>query len=143
MLKLNNRFVLMRRLVSITRQNCTRWIFIFGVLAGLFFSGGEGIRLLPFPIAEAGNSKNTASILEKNLKSYAFSVHNFGNYSSLIKSKSQKHINQYLPGGHLIFDWSNVRAIFHLQPARRREKANLSHASVFLSSPSDRAPPTA
>ncbi len=124
-----------------TRQNRVRWIFIFGVLAGLFFSGGEGIRLLPFPIAEGNNSKNTAFHSRKNLKSYAFSVHNSGNHSSLIKSTSQKDTNQYLLGGHLTFDWSNIRGNFCLQPARNREKANLSHASVFLSSQSDRAPP--
>ncbi len=116
---------------------------MFGVLTGLFFSGGEGIRLLPFPIAEGNNSKNTASILEKNLKSYALSVHNSSNYSPLLKSKSQKHTNQYLPGGHLTFDWANIRGNLCLPPPVNREEANLSHASVFLSSQSDRAPPTA
>jgi hypothetical protein len=142
MLKLGNNFILMKRFASMTRHNRVRWIFILGVLAGLFLSGGEGIRLLPFPIAEGNNSKNTASILKKNLKSYAFSVHNSSNYSPLLKSQSQKHTNQYLPGGHLIFNWSSIHANFCLQSAHDRREANLSHTSVFLSSPSDRGPPT-
>jgi hypothetical protein len=111
------------------------------VLAGLFFSGGEGVQLLPFPIAEVDNSKNIAIALEKNLKSYALSVHNSGNYSPLPKFKFQKHTNQDAASGHLTFDWSNARANFYLQSARNREEANLSHLSVFLSSQSDRAPP--
>jgi len=124
------------------RQNHTRWILIFGLLIGLFFSGGEGIQLLPFPVAEGSNSKNTSSILEKNLKSYVLSVHNSSNHSPLLKSKFQKNANQYLPGGHSTFDWSSIRAKLFLQQENNREKPNLSHASVFLSSQSDRAPPT-
>jgi hypothetical protein len=133
----------MKRFVSMTRQNCTRRIFIFAVLVGLFFSGGEGVQLFPFPIAEGNNKKNTASLLDKNLKSYAYSVHNSGNHSPLFKSKFQKDTNQYLDGGHLGPDWSNARGNLCLQPAHHREDANLLHASVFLSSQSDRAPPTA
>ncbi len=141
MLKLGNKFILMKKFAFMTRQNYTRWIFIFVVLTGLFFSGGEGVQLLPFPIAEGNNSKNTASILVKNPKAYAFSVHNSGNHSSLLESKFQKDTNQYLPGGHLTFDWSNVRATFCLQSARNREEADFSHNSLVLGSQSDRAPP--
>ncbi|HXG84777.1 MAG TPA: hypothetical protein VNI84_12210 [Pyrinomonadaceae bacterium] len=97
--------------------------------------------MLPFPVAEGNNSKNTASVIEKNPKSYAFSVHNSGNPSTLLESKFQKHSNQYLPGKHPTFDWSNVRANLCLQSAQNREEANLSHALVFQNSQSDRAPP--
>jgi len=141
MLKLINNLIPMKKLVSMTRQNFTRGILIFGVLARLFFSGGEGVHLFPFPVSESDNSKNTASVLEKNLRSYAYSIPNSGSHSTLLKSELQKQTNHYLPGGHLIFDWSNVRANFCLQPAYNREEANLSHASVFLILQSDRAPP--
>lgn len=114
---------------------------MFGVLTGLFFSGGEGIQLLPFPSAEDNNSKNTRSILEKNLKSYAFSIHNSGNPSPLLKSKFQKHTNQYLPAGHLIFDWSDVHANLGLQSGLYGQEANLLHSAIFLILQSDRAPP--
>ena len=135
-------YIPMKKFTSMSRHNRARWILMFGVLAGLLFSGGEGIHLLPFPITEDNNSKNTAPILEKNLKSYAFSVHNSGNSFPLLKSKFQKDTNQYLPDGHSIFDSSNVRAELSLQSARYREKANCSRFSVFFNSPSDRAPPT-
>jgi len=131
----------MKKFTFMSRHNCARWILMFGVLAGLLFSGGEGIRLLPFPGAKAHNLKNTASVLEKNLKSYALSIHNSGNPSLLLKSKFQKDTNQYLPGGHLIFERLNIRANYWLQSSPYRQKANLSHPSVFLSSQSDRAPP--
>ena len=132
----------MKRFPSMTRQNCLRWIFIFGVLSGLFFSSGEGIQLLPFPIGESTDSKNTTSALEKNLKSYALSVHNSSSHSALLKSKFQKHVNQYLPGGNLIFDWSNACANLGLQSRFHCQEANLSHSAIFLILQSDRAPPT-
>jgi len=133
----------MRTFPSNAWQNYTRWILIFGLLAGLFFSSGEGIQLFPFPIAEGDSSKNTASIDVNNQKFYAFSVHNSGGHLPTLQSKFQKPTNQYLSGGHLTFGWSNFRANFCLQPAHDRREANLSHTSVFLNSPSDRGPPTA
>ena len=141
MLKSGDSLFPMKKFTSMSRHNRARWILMFGVLAGLLFSCGEGIRLLPFPNAEADNSKNTQSVFEKNLKSYALSIRNSGNPSPLLKSKFQKHINQYLPGGQLIFDWSSPRVKLFLPSARNREKANLLCASVFLNSQSDRAPP--
>lgn len=142
MLKSGNKLILMKRFASMTRHNTARWIFIFGVLAGLLFSGGEGIQLFPFQAAEADNSKNTFSVLEEDLKSYALSVHNSGNHSHLLKSKPQKQTNQYLSGGRSTFTRSSICPKLFLKPARNREDANPSHASVFLSSQSDRAPPT-
>ncbi len=141
MLKFAEDFIVMKKFASMTRNSRARWIFIFGVLAGLFLSGGEGVQLFPFPISESGYSENTASVLESNLKSYAYSVHNSGGHSTLLKSKLQKHVNQYLHGGHLTFDWSNSRANSCLQSALNRREANFSHTAVFPSSQSDRAPP--
>lgn len=132
----------MKKIAFITRLNCARWILILGVLAGLCFSSGEGVQLLPFPITESNNSENTSSNLEKNLKSYALSVHNSGNHSPSLKFKFQKQDNKYPVRGHLTFDWSSVRANLFLERARNRKEAYLSHAAVFLASKSDRAPPT-
>lgn len=132
----------MRRFASLNLQNRIRWIFIFGVLAGLFFSGGEGIQLLPFPATKNNNAENAFFVLEKNPKSYAFSVHNSGNLSPLVKSKYQKHTNKSVSGGHLNFDWSHNPANFCLQSAHICEEAALADTSLSLSSQSDRAPPT-
>jgi hypothetical protein len=132
----------MRIFPSKTWQNYTRRILIFGLLAGLFFSGGEGVQLFPFPIAEGDSSKNTASIDVNNQKFYAFSVHNSGGHLPTLQSKFQKQANQYLPVGHLTFGWSNFQANFCLPSAHKREEADFSHTSLVLSSQSDRAPPT-
>lgn len=132
---------LMKRFSSIVRQNRARWVFIFGVLMGLFFSGGEGIQLFPFAAAEDNNSKITVSVPEQNPKSYAFSVFSSRNYSTLLKSKFQKYINQYLSGEGWKFDRSDTCANFCLSPVQNPEEANLLHISLVLSSPSDRAPP--
>lgn len=123
------------------RQNSTRWIFIFSVLIGLFFSGGEGVQLFPFPITE-GNNSRTTTFQERNLKLYAFSIYNSGSHSPLIKSKFQKHTKQCLAGGNMTFYWSFVSASLYLQSVRNHQEANLSHFFVLLSSQSGRSPPT-
>jgi hypothetical protein len=132
---------LMKRFASATRKSCARWIFIFGVLAGLFFSGGEGIQLLPFPVIEANNSKNTSFILESNSKSYAFTVFSSGNYSTLFKSKFQKHANQHLSGANPTFSRLDAGANFCRQAAQIRQEANLLHLAAVADSQSNRAPP--
>jgi hypothetical protein len=123
------------------RQNCARWFFLFGVLAGLFFSGGEGIQLLPFPAVEGRRSEITFSEREENSRSYAFSVFSSRNYSALLKSKFQKYTGQYLTGACLTFDRSETCADVRLRSAERREAADLRHPSTARSSRSDRAPP--
>lgn len=131
----------MKTFISMIRQNSARWIFIFGLLAGLFFSGGEGIQLFPFPVSEDKNSEITSSVPEKNPKSYTFSVFSSRNYSTLLKSKFQKHANQDLFGESWAFDWSENSANFCRQTAQNRQEANLLRLAFVLSSQSDRAPP--
>jgi hypothetical protein len=122
-------------------QNSMRWIFIFCVLTGLFFSGGEGVQLFPFPVMEGDNSKTTSSFQERNSKSYAFSIYNSANHTSLFKSKFQKHACQYLSGAHLIFNWSNSNANFYFQSVYNRKESDPWHTSVLLGSITDRGPP--
>lgn len=131
----------MKSFTLIPGQNCARWIFIFGVLVGLFFSGGEGIQLLPFPNAENNFSKNTSFILEKKSNAYAFSVHGSGKYSTLLKSKCQKHAHQNLAGENLTFDRADFRANFCWRTAQHRHEPDFLQISLVLSSQSDRAPP--
>jgi len=131
----------MKTFISMIRQNSARWIFIFGVMTGLFFSGGEGIQLFPFPVAEDSSSKISASVPDKNPKSYAFSVFSSRNYSNLLKSKFQKDANQYLSSEGLIFGGSEISANFCRQSVQNRQEANLLRLALVLSSQSDRAPP--
>ncbi|HEY0457886.1 MAG TPA: hypothetical protein VGC97_01970 [Pyrinomonadaceae bacterium] len=132
----------MKIFTSIVRQNCARWLFIFGVLAGLFFSSGEGIQLLPFPVAEGANLKVNASVPEVNSKSYAFSVFSSRNYSALLKAKFQKDISQYLSGESLTFERSDARAKRRLPAAQIWRQSNLlPRGSLVPNSRSKRAPP--
>jgi hypothetical protein len=123
------------------RQNSTSWIFIFSVLVGLFFSSGEGVQLFPFPITEESNASKSFSFLEKNPKSYAFSIYNFGNHSLLFKSKFQKHVNKHLAGARLIFNWSNANAIFYFHSAYNSRETGHWHISAPKGSLTDRGPP--
>ena len=133
---------MIKRFSLMTRRNCIRRFFIYGVLAGLFFSGGEGVRLMPFPAADNVCSNHPSSIenIEKNLKSYILSVHNSGNPISSLKSKFQKQTGQYLSGGRLIFDSFNAKAFQRQCKPNQRESAlfRLSRVPRFQS---DRAPP--
>jgi hypothetical protein len=133
----------MKRFSSIKRQTCARWVLLFGILAGLFFSGGEGIQLFPFPVTELNHSKISASNLEENPKSYAFSVFSSRNYSTLLKSKFQKDANQYLSGELLTCAGLDLRANFCLSSARNHKETDLLRRSLDPDSQSDRAPPAA
>ena len=119
------------------RQKCIRWIFIFSVLTGLFFSGGEGIRLIPFPTSEAFNSYN----IKKNSKSYALSIHNSSNSFLFLKSKYQKEINQFLSGGHLVINRLQIRPNNRWKLVSNHRKT-FQPQSLVLNFRSDRAPPT-
>ena len=141
MLKSANRLISMKRFAFTIKQKCIRLIFIFGVLAGLFFSGGEGVHLLPFPNAEDTNSRNSAAILEKNPKLYALAMQNSGICTLLLKSNSQRQFYRPTAGGYLVFDSLHARADNCLAPAHNREKAYFLSLLLVSGSLSDRAPP--
>lgn len=131
------------------RQKRARWVLIFGLLAGLFFSGGEGIRLMPFPVSEIDNSKIAetsnagigVSALEENSKSYAFSVFSSRSFSAFLKAKFQKNTNQYLSGEHYTFERRESRANFSPRFACQRQEADFPRVSPFTESQPGRAPP--
>jgi hypothetical protein len=131
----------MRAFHAKTQQHDTRWIILFGLLAGLFFSGGEGIQLMPFRIAKAGNSKNTSLLRGNNSKSYALSVHNSNKYSPLLKFKSHKDSKQHSASGHLTFNGLNASANYYLQSVCSRNEAEFLHIILLLDSQSERGPP--
>ena len=131
----------MKTFTSMIRQTPARWLLIFGLLAGLFFSDGEGIQLLPFPDSERVNSEINVSVRDDNSKSYAFSVFSPRGFSALLKAKFQKETNQYLSGESLTFDRSESSADFRRQLVRNNREATLRHVSLFKASQSNRAPP--
>lgn len=121
-------------------QTFIRRFLIIGVITGLFFSSGEGIRLLPFPATFVGSEKNTDQKISDVFKSYSFSDYNYASHSRVIKLKDQKNFKffdsdglydkNYQPLCALV---STVKKIYH-QPF-------FLNNSIVLISPSDRGPP--
>lgn len=131
----------MKTFTSMARQTQARWILIYGVLIGLFFSGGEGIRLMPFPEAEGRVSRINASAADKNSKSYAFSVFNSRSAYTLLKSKFQKDPHQNLPGDYSLFERPDARPAFRPLQISNLQENDLPRLSTVSDSRSNRAPP--
>ena len=111
------------------------------LLTGMFFSGGEGIRLLPF--SDAPNSSATEAIGKKK-QGYVFSVH--GTSGRLNKASAEFQKN--LKGGLLVSGYPNLLRQETFQPYFLQSKNRFKNALNFSSScvlaiPSDRAPPHA
>src|SRR5687767_12363155 len=73
------------------QQSFYRAALLMGVLAGLLFSCGEGVRLLPFPAAENTTSqfKSGGDInYQKNLHRFE---NNAGKYQSKLQRDNLKH----------------------------------------------------
>lgn len=84
----------MNRFFSKQLSVCLRTILLFGLLNGLLFSSGEGIRLLPFPASETSQNSNfehrnnKEDIYEKNF-------HRFENHSQNYQLKNQKNSDNH------------------------------------------------
>lgn len=121
-------------------KSFTRLILIVGVMTGLFFSGGEGIRFLPFPPTVAQTEKDAFQVHSGKSKSYAFSVYNSNLHNGKVKSKNQKNIK--------IFDLADVVKnrrqtidFLYLSAKPNYYRAAFSISTDIFISPSDRAPP--
>lgn len=132
---------LVKRDLFESRLRLVRWVVLLGILMGLFFSGGEGIRLLPFPNSSETEAKNSSRILTSNSSSFNFSTHHSGNYSLNIKSQIQKNLKRVLSG----FKPGSVGLIvtesFQFTPQKNHQIVFFSYESFLLSSISGRAPP--
>lgn len=132
----------MKRFISTIRQTRARWLLIYGVLAGLFFSSGEGIQLLPFPVsAKSKASKPSASSRDEPSKSYAFSVFSSRSSFTLLKSKVQKDTNQYLSGEYFTLVRSQGRATLCAFGAENPRSKNRLYRFPVKNSRPKRAPP--
>jgi hypothetical protein len=129
----------MRKLFRGKLHFCLRALLLCGVLTGLLFSGGEGIRLLPFPAAAAG-PPGAAWKLEKG-SDYQKNVHRFENQQGSYQSKSQRSHPHH---------WWDQAPAFYLSPkslaAAGPEKDFPTRPRIFRSLPrtengGSRAPP--
>lgn len=121
-------------------KSFTRLILIVGVMTGLFFSGGEGIQLLPFPTVAAQTEKEAAQIHSGKSKSYAFSVNNSNIHNGTVKSKSQKNL-KYFDLADVVKNRRQTIDFLYLSAKPNYYRAAFSVSTDIFISPSDRAPP--
>lgn len=117
----------------------TRWFVMIGVLAGLFFSSGEGIQLLPFPNSPERAGKVTVRLENEKSKPYSLSVHNTGAQQNFVKNKVQKD--------QKILDFAAVGSKLKPEKFTHAPVIQNFHEPAFYiahnlsASPSNRAPP--
>src|SRR5215203_6133115 len=71
-------------------QFCLRALLLCGVLGGLLFSGGEGIRLIPFPAAEAAAASADRGWQIEKTNDYQKNIYRFDNQKGNCQPKVQK-----------------------------------------------------
>lgn len=131
----------MRRHLSNKISPVARWFVLIGVLSGIFFSSGEGLRLLPFPFTTENNQTRSSFENPKNLNSYNLSVHNFSRTLLELKSKLQKETKDSFIIGNSDYRWSIFAKNFQFQTNANFAENKSFYLSTFLISPSGRAPP--
>lgn len=117
-----------------------RWFVITGVLAGLCFSSGEGIQLLPFPNSPDKAGKVSVQFENGKSKPYSLSVHSTGAHQAFVIGKVQKN--------HKFFDL-DADSFGKLKPAKFTHEPviqNFQEPAFYIvqnlsASPSKRAPP--
>jgi len=124
-----------------SRLRFVRWIVLLGVLTGLFFSGGEGIRLIPFPNSTGNITENSSRVLTSDSGSFNFSTHHSGGYSLKAKSEIQKNLKRISAGFKSTFIDLSIAENFRFEPQKNHRTVFFSYDSFLLSSISGRAPP--
>lgn len=118
----------------------SRWILIFGVMAGLFFSSSEGIQLLPFPHQETVK-ENKSKFELGTAKFYSYSAHNTKPASFSKQTKSQKNIRDLdCLVSNTCDNFAAVKLISGIVLQNFPQSA-FYNTSTVTGIPSDRAPP--
>lgn len=120
----------------------TRWLLIAGVMVGLFFSGGEGIRLLPFPAVSAAGEAAPPKLENGKSNSYSYTVRNSAAHSFAIKFKEQKNPKFFESAGpgRIGGDHQPLELVVTASRQNYRQPAFFNYSPV-TAVPSDRAPP--
>ena len=127
---------------NISVKNCQsafRAVLLFGVLAGLLFSCGEGISLLPFPASPTAED-SPSKLNNKDEIPYQFNVLRYESGQGNYKSKSERSNPHHWFGGfarnNLAFLCSANRQVTDFSP-----DAKIFKSLLFSDSPGSRAPP--
>lgn len=117
-----------------------RRLLIAAVVLGLFFSSGEGIRLMPFPDSATGTERTDSLGANSELPGYSDSVLKFGQSVSIVKSASSRDgFRQILFVSVGDFRESIVKVVLSRDFANG--PINRFTAPALTSCRSDRAPP--
>ncbi len=118
------------------------WVLLFSVMAGSFFSSGEGIQPLPFPEIDPHHDLNKDEASSKTLgrpnRSYTLSVHH---PTQLSNAGAQKKAKKDPAFGYSGMFALLENAILVLSPRHYMPQNNLDVTEHFVSDPSDRGPP--
>jgi hypothetical protein len=123
------------------RKNCRfsfRAVVLFGLLAGLLFSSGEGVRLFPFPAFE--NAQNEKSFLNRSERTgYQKNIFRFekseGSFSKLQRAAKDYWASFRLPQNLPVFKLAVVfQADFDFIP-------RVFQSRFVSQTPGSRAPP--
>lgn len=124
-------------------RSIPRRVLLIGVMIGLFFSSGEGIRLLPFSAADSEAAKeNSAKFELGTAKFYSYSVHNAGSDSSVAKNKAQKNskdLDRFVSDSYKN-NFSLFKGFAQVITQNYSQALFLDN-SLITAIPSDRAPP--
>ncbi|MBX7174298.1 MAG: hypothetical protein K1X72_25215 [Pyrinomonadaceae bacterium] len=130
----------MKRFFSKKLSICVRTFLLIGLLNGLLFSSGEGIRLFPFPTFETSQSSNFE--YQNNQKqNYEKNFHRFDNRSQTYQLKNQKNSD-----AHSITFASSLRSFVAIrlkapQIKHFPEQQNIYRSQLFKRNSPSRAPP--
>ena len=115
-----------------------RWLLITIVITGIFFSNGEGIQLLPFPVSPDKNEKSSF-LQDEESKSYTISARKFS-HSRPIKTKIQKNTKDFSCLG-LCANQFDGEKFFISQFEQNHPKTVFIYSSRILHTYSTRGPP--
>ena len=122
-------------------QNVFRALILFGVLAGLLFSGGEGIHLLPFPAETAAENRPLRVQTGKEIV-YQKNVHRFESKRGDYFSKDERANNALKhSGSSSAFNHSAFSASTFFRKIESVFNTRLLKSRIIVSSKSSRAPP--
>lgn len=116
-------------------------IILLNVLAGLLFSCGEGVRLLPFPNSEiAGNSQS--QLQSQNKIPYQPNVLRFDNGKAKYQTKNQRENQQiFFSANAENFEKSFLPLLVKSNNKVDLSGENIFNLLIFLNSKGSRAPP--
>jgi hypothetical protein len=117
-----------------------RIVLLFGLLNGLLFSCGEGIRLFPFPAAEVA-SQDKLEIKISGEDAYEKNLHRFENHSLSRHSKYQQNKDNHWLSSLNSFKNSPSENLVNLAKAKLSFQPDSITSHLFNQTISSRAPP--